>query len=132
MTKRQDLYCCGCKAIAWSRLTDGSEIYPHRTDLAGLPFWKCDECGNYVGCHHKTRQRTKPLGVIPTAEIRKARAHIHEILDPLWKSGTFERGRLYHEIASALGIQKFHTADLRSIEDCRAAYKAVQEVGKAG
>lgn len=124
------LHCCGCGRKVSARLTDGKEIYPHRSDLGGLPFWKCDGCGNYVGCHHKTKNRTKPLGVIPTPEIRDARGKIHDILDPLWKSGKIERGRLYHEIACALGVQKFHTAELKTIEACREAYRAIQQIRK--
>ena len=82
-----NIRCCGCQKKVEARLTDGSEIYPHRKDLYSLPFWKCDVCGNFVGCHHKTKNRTRPLGCIPTPEIKNARKHIHAILDPLWQSG---------------------------------------------
>jgi len=77
------IYCCGCLIKVNARLTDGSEIYPHRKDLSSLPFWVCDKCGNYVGCHHKTSNRTAPLGCIPTSEIRAARNRIHKMLDPM-------------------------------------------------
>ena len=36
------IYCCGCAQDVTARLTDGSEIYPHRLDLADIPFWVCD------------------------------------------------------------------------------------------
>lgn len=78
-----EIYCCGCEKKVPARLTDGAEIYPHRHDLSGLPFWKCDTCGNFVGCHHKTKNRTRPLGCIPTPEIKEARKRIHSLLDPL-------------------------------------------------
>ena len=81
------IYCCGCETIIEARLTDGSEIYAHRPDLSDLPFWCCDTCKNYVGCHHKTENRTQPLGCIPTKEIRDARKHIHALLDSMWESG---------------------------------------------
>ena len=76
------------------RLTNGAEIYPHRKDLSELPFWKCDTCGNFVGCHHKTGDPTKPLGVIPTSEIKRARQHIHRILDPILERWSHEARRL--------------------------------------
>ena len=57
-----NIYCTGCEKNVNARLTDGKERYPHRQDLYELPFWVCDNCGGYVGCHHKTNQRTKPLG----------------------------------------------------------------------
>ncbi len=127
MTSRL-IYCCGCSSDVNARLTDGAEIYPHRRDLASLPFWKCDACGNFVGCHHKTKQRTAPLGCIPTSEIKEARSHIHRILDPLWKSGRFKRRELYSKIANSLGIKEYHTAELRSVEQARAAYRAILEI----
>ena len=70
MSKRRSIFCCGCQSDVQARLTDGAEIYAHRRDLASLPFWKCDACGNFVGCHHKTKHRTRPLGCIPTKEIK--------------------------------------------------------------
>lgn len=83
----REIYCSGCGVKVKARLTDGGEIYPHRPDLSDLPFWKCDTCGNYVGCHHKTEDRTRPLGIIATPELRNAKNHIHRILDPLWQTG---------------------------------------------
>ncbi|KAB2716623.1 zinc-finger-containing protein [Brucella intermedia] len=127
MTSRL-IYCCGCSSDVNARLTDGAEIYPHRSDLARLPFWKCDACDNFVGCHHKTKQRTAPLGCIPTPEIKEARSHIHRILDPLWKSGRFKRRELYSKIANSLGIKEYHTAELRSVEQARDAYRAILEI----
>lgn len=120
------IYCCGCQKDVEARLTDGREIYPHRSDLYGLPFWKCDTCKNFVGCHHKTKNRTRPLGCIPTAEIKNARQHIHRILDPLWKKGGWKRGKLYARIAEEMGIEEYHTAELRTVEDARQVYRIVR------
>lgn len=125
-----DIFCCGCNETVSARLTDGEEIYPHRPDLSNLPFWRCDTCHNFVGCHHKTQNRTRPLGVIPTPEIKRARSHIHRILDPIWKRGKMQRSELYDELASTLGLEEYHTADIRSVEDARDVYRAVVEVRK--
>jgi len=121
------IYCCSCGKDVYARLTDGKEIYPHRVDLFKLPFWKCDDCGNYVGCHHKTSKPTQPLGCIPTKEIKEARIHIHELLDPIWKSGKISRAKLYKKISSEIGFN-FHTANIRSIEEARVAYKIVKSI----
>ncbi len=115
------LYCCGCESDVNPRLTNGAEIYPHRKDLHQLPFWKCDECGNYVGCHHKTSNPTLPLGAIPTPEIKNARRHVHRVLDPIWKDGHMNRGVLYEALSDLVGW-KYHTADLVDIEQARAVY----------
>lgn len=120
-----EIYCCGCGEKVDARLTDGAEIYPHRSDLYNLPFWKCDRCGNYVGCHHKTRDNTRPLGCIPTPEIKNARREIHKILDPIWKSGRVNRKTLYAAISEHIGWT-YHTAKIRNIDEARRIYKFVR------
>jgi hypothetical protein len=122
-----ELYCCGCEAKVEARLIDGSEAYPHRPDLKPLPFWKCDACGNFVGCHHKTSNRTNPLGHIPTPELKQARKHIHAILDPLWKSGGMKRKTIYAILTEKLGWA-YHTAMIRDIEEARQVYRLVRDI----
>lgn len=122
------IYCCACGTDVDARLTNGAEIYPHRPDLHRLPFWKCNGCGNHVGCHHKTKNRTRPLGNIPTKELREARKHIHALLDPLWKNGAIKRGKLYAQIVSALGTKEFHTAEIRTVEEARNIYRVVKQI----
>lgn len=129
MTTKQ-IHCCGCGEKVEARLTDGEEIYPHRSDLHRLPFWKCDNCGNYVGCHHKTKDRTRPLGCIPISEIRNARKYIHAILDPIWKNGIIPRKELYEMVSNECGW-KFHTSMTRSIEECRKIYRIVKQIKEA-
>ncbi|CAB5212840.1 Protein of unkown function DUF3268 [uncultured Caudovirales phage] len=120
--------CCGCNGDKVdARLTNGAEIYPHRPDLASLPFWKCDGCGNYVGCHHKTANPTEPLGNIPTPELRKARNHIHAILDPIWKTKKIKRGELYKIISDHMGFG-YHTAQIRTIDEARKVYKFIKGI----
>lgn len=118
------IFCTGCSQDIEARLTDSKEIYPHRSDLFDLPFWRCDTCKNYVGCHHKTNNRTKPLGNIPTNELKNARQHIHKILDPLWQSGTYKRSKLYQFISDEVGYQ-YHTAEIKTIGEAREIYKII-------
>lgn len=127
MSDNREIYCCGCQANVSARLTDGKEIYPHRPDLYDLPFWKCDVCSNYVGCHHKTANRTNPLGNIPTREIMAARKHIHALLDPIWKEKRMPRGKVYAIISKRIGKQ-YHTGEIASLEEAREVYKIVKEL----
>lgn len=122
------IYCTGCEREVVARLTDGRERYPHRSDLANLPFWKCDTCGGYVGCHHKTDTPTKPLGVIASPAILAARKKIHALLDPLWQSRKIERGQAYAYIAHRLGTKSFHNGEIRTIEEARQIYKIVAQL----
>jgi hypothetical protein len=127
MEEVRQIYCCGCQKNVAARLTGGQEIYPHRKDLYSLPFWKCDSCKNFVGCHHKTKNRTRPLGVIPTPEIKKARSHIHRILDPLWKSGRFKRKDIYAKLSKHIN-QEYHTAEIRDIDTARSVYSFIKKI----
>ena len=126
---KMKVYCCGCGTDVEARLTSGAEIYPHRTDLAKLPFWICDACLNYVGCHHKTENPTNPLGNIPTKEIRNARNHIHRILDPIWRSGRLNRKALYARLTRKLGWT-YHTGSIKSVDEAREVYRAIKEIAK--
>lgn len=124
----KSIYCCGCQEQVVARLTSGEEIYPHRSDLHNLPFWKCDACNNYVGCHWKTANRTNPLGNIPTKDLRYARMRIHEILDPIWKKGIMNRRKLYTTMAKELGISAFHIAEIKTVEEAERAYSVVRKL----
>lgn len=125
--KRKTIYCCECKKDVCARLTNGREVYPHREDLFDLPFWMCDTCMNFVGCHHKTANRTAPLGCIPNPEVRAARKHLHALIDPIWKSGKMTRRRIYESISCDVGWS-YHTAKLRSIEEARDVYRSVMRI----
>lgn len=123
------IYCCECEYMVEARLTTGKEIYPRRYDLRDIPFWKCDTCGNYVGCHYRSKESTRPLGYIPSREIKNARRHIHNILDPIWQSGKMPRRGVYNYISDRLGWV-YHTAKIGSIDEARHVYKIVQDLSK--
>ena len=111
------IYCCGCNDYVEARETRGKEIYPHRDDLKTIPFYICDKCKNYVGTHHKDSwNNLRPLGVIPTPEIRKYRKKIHELLDPIWKKEFYSRTHVYEFISKKLGYE-YHTANIKSVDE---------------
>ena len=118
------LFCCACAIEVTPRLTTGAEVYPHRSDLFAKKFWRCQTCGNYVGCHAGT---DKPLGNIPTEELRKARNHIHALLDPLWKRGMIARGDLYSMISGRIG-RTYHTGEIMDIPTAREVYRIVLDI----
>jgi hypothetical protein len=70
-------------------------------------------------------------GLSPHPEMKRARQHIHAILDPLWKSGQRKRGEIYAKLHEALG-HPYHTAELRTIEEARTVYRAVQSIQGRG
>ena len=128
--KFKEIYCCGCKKEGQAFLTDGKKVYPHRPDLAELPFWMCFTCDNYVGCHHKTKNPTKPLGNIPNAEMRNARQHIHKLIDPLWQNYPEKfraRAWIYRWIGQQMGAD-YHTAEIKTIDEAKKVYRLVRTI----
>lgn len=121
------IYCCTCGEERLCSLTSGAEIYPHRDDLADIPFWSCNTCGSYVGCHHKTKNRTAPLGVIPSPEMRSLRNRVHSLIDPIWRSGRMKRKEVYAWMSDAMGW-KFHTAKTRSVEEVKKAIHVAEQL----
>lgn len=113
---KKTIYCCGCEKDVEPHLVTGKEIYPHRKDLYSLPFWRCNDCMNFVGCHHKTTDRIRPLGCIPTPAIKAARKNIHKLLDPLWQLGKIKRKDVYRLLSEKLG-KEYHTAEIRTTEE---------------
>lgn len=120
------IHCCKCNKKIEARLTNGEEVYPHRPDLYELPFWKCDKCHNFVGCHHKMiNNPTQPLGCIPTKELKNARRHIHKILDPIWQSKKMSRNKIYAKITKHMGWN-YHTAQIKTVEEAREIYRFIK------
>ena len=129
MSDCRSIFCVECQADINARLTDGAEMYPHRKDLHDLPFWICDVCNNFVGCHHKTKNRTNPLGIIANKELKNARQHLHRLIDPIHESGKIKRSALYKLISDRVKWN-YHTAMVRSVEEARIVYRAVQGISK--
>lgn len=98
-------------------LVSGQVIYPHRSDLAKLNFWRCQPCGAYVGCHKKnTKYGVKgdePLGRLANAELRKAKSRAHRAFDPRWRDGPMARKEAYAWLAERLKIdpEKCHIGE---------------------
>jgi hypothetical protein len=118
------IWCCGCQTNVEAVRATGRDIYPHRADLHKKRFWRCQACGNYVGCHPGSE---KPLGNIPTPELRKARSHVHAILDPIWKTNRMPRGQIYALISQKIGRQ-YHTGEIKTVEDARTIYRIVKDI----
>lgn len=125
-TATRSIYCCACTRDVEARLTVGAEVYPSTKskDFAAIPFWICDTCRNFVGCHHKSNMPIEPLGSIPTPRLKLARQHIHANLDPIWQSGAIDRTALYMRISNELGYT-YHTGEIRTIEEARRVYRIV-------
>jgi len=112
------------------RLTDGAEVYPHRSDLHEKRFYVCDPCGARVGCHPGS---TRALGTAADAETRNARSATHRLLDPLWKGkSVVSRSDVYAWLADRLGIDpKDCHVGMFSAWQCYEANRFLRETNKA-
>jgi hypothetical protein len=115
------IFCVACQRDILAELVTGATVYPSRQDLADLPFWQCPVCQNHVGCH---KGRKAPLGCIPDLPMRRARQHIHAILDPIHERGFLGRSEIYEALTLTLG-RTYHTADLRTLDEARTIWHAI-------
>lgn len=97
--RREGIPCGECAGRA--RLVTGDVVYPHRRDLRGRCFWRCEDCGAHVGCH---RGGSMPLGSPASAETRAARRQAHEVFDALWWAKV-ERDGVPKSVARTAGYQ---------------------------
>lgn len=125
------IYCCQSASIKLATLFLAKEMAakPNGSKPNSV-YWVCECCGNHVGCSEQSSGIIKPLGVIATPEIRLARIHIHNKLDAIWKLGYRSRTEVYEYLSDALGIHEYHTANITSIEQARATYRALNNLTK--
>lgn len=123
--KNVEIYCCCCQKEVSAVCVGGSLVYPHRKDLESLVFYQCPVCANFVSTHKKTGF---PMGVIANQEMKRLRMSIHSVLDPLWKNKMIKRKELYCIMSAKMGIVQYHTAFLRSVEECRVALSAAKSI----
>ena len=111
-----NIYCVKCNKEVEALLMTGGKIYPHRPDLHYMSFYECPICGNYVGTHRDGR----PLGTIPTAELRVWRHKVHKTIDAYWLPSRDRsmRKKLYQAISHHIW-REYHTGELNSIEECQ-------------
>lgn len=120
------VFCVKCDKTVEAALVKGDEIYPHRPDLYNLNFYQCPNCGGFVGTHKGT---TRPLGCIPTEQLKMARKKLHAKMDPLWKSGYISRQQLYKRISNELGYT-YHNGETRSVQECLRVYDIIDGIEK--
>ncbi len=118
------VHCDYCGNSA--QLVSGAIIYPHRKDLHGRRFWKCDPCNAYVGCH-KNSPRHIPLGRLANAELRFWKQEAHANFDPIWKSGLMERRAAYDWLADKMKID-FNDCHIGmfTIEQCKDVVRIIE------
>jgi hypothetical protein len=107
--------CGECAAPSGVELVKSEAIYPNRSDLwthddgATRYYWRCRDCGAYVGVHRGT---FKALGTPAGKATRDARSAAHAAFDPLWQKRAHisamkpsrARAKGYRWLASELGI----------------------------
>lgn len=115
-------YCCRPTV-----LVHGRDLYPHLEHLADKPFYYCEPCVAWVGCHYGT---TEPLGRLANAELRKAKGNAHNAFDRIWKgpAATMSRSEAYLWLSERLGIPltDCHIGKF-DVELCRRTARIVKE-----
>jgi len=82
-------------------LTSKSVIYGK--EYGSWPYcYYCDDCGAIVGCHSNTYT---PLGYMASSYVRRLRAKLHKVFDPIWQLRYLSRSQAYDWLASQLCIE---------------------------
>lgn len=143
-------WCQHCGEECRDRL--GSDVYPHRPELADKVIWECVFCGARVGTHEDGPLKGQPLGTAANEELRRARVLLHGRLDPLWQKAHLDypdarrqgeadrikamaiikrtaRKRVYEFLGEAMGLSVEHChVAMFSLEECRQAWVALRDV----
>jgi hypothetical protein len=114
-----------------AELVTGKEIYPHLPNLHNSKFWRCQPCGAYVGCHRANKgygDGTVPLGILANAYLRRAKIDVHNLLDPMWKSGAMKRMEAYAWLAKEMNISlKECHIGMFSLAQCQQAIQLLRK-----
>lgn len=87
-------------------------------------IWLCPN-RHYVGCHENTK---RPKGTFADKETREARMEAHAAIDPLWKSGKYQRHTVYKRLSEAFG-KDVHVGEA-SKEECADIIKTAALIFK--
>lgn len=120
----RSIYCTNCNDNVEAEMVSGLDVYPHRPDLSKLRFYRCPVCANFVGTHKGT---PRPLGCIPSPELKRARIAVHNKMDRLWKSKLIRRTALYSQISKMMGYT-YHNGETRTVEECEKALKIIEQI----
>lgn len=122
----EKIFCVTCNRNVKAMLVTGKEIYPYRKDLWSSSYYRCPNCNNYVGVHKHT---FKPLGCIPSKDLRKKRMQVHSVMDKLWKNKLISRDKLYSRLNKELGYN-YHNGTTTSVEECDRALEVVSKISR--
>lgn len=122
--KEQSVECPYCHLPA--PLVSGLQVYPGLRKLWTKKFYKCTQCGAFVGCHLPADadgkggrgDGTVPLGTLANARLRTMRQEAHAAFDALWKSGRMRRRSAYRWLAKQLDVP---------IADCHIGHFSEQQ-----
>jgi hypothetical protein len=106
------IYCAACDRNVKSSLVSGWEVFPNQTHLRNCFFWKCPDCGNFVGTHKIKNNDFAPLGPIASKKMRERqkiiRNKINSILE-LKKDIPDAKEKLYKWLSKKLYLPDYRT-----------------------
>ena len=106
------VFCAVCNLDVEANLVKGKAVFGRKGNNKNLLFWECPCCRNHVSIHKNGRH--SPRGIIVGPEVRDARITIHELADPLWKSGHIEREKLFRILSKRIGRRINHIGEIRN------------------
>jgi hypothetical protein len=108
--------CDDCKSlnIKYEADIDSNRLWPY--------VWRCLDCKAKVGCHPGTDH---PLGYMANPYVRRLRAELHDLIDPIWEYKLATRSEIYNWLARELGLEGVAHISQLPIHQLKLAIKIV-------
>jgi len=91
--------CDNCSSSRMG-LTSNSVLFGK--ERGNWPYcYYCDDCAAMVACHPNTNN---PMGLMASSAIRRKRAKLHEVFDPVWEFKYLSRDDAYKWLAKELDL----------------------------
>ena len=126
VSKRR-VYCLGCNRLVKALLVKGVDVEPNVNLIADDFFYQCSTCKGYVGCHKNAKNRTEPLGVIPSEHIRQARLRVYNGFCIVAEHHKCTIAVIYKKLAKKIG-KRITIAKIKSNDEAIDILKILDEI----
>lgn len=118
-------YCTHCNQEVEAFSAPASDIFGPHFRFANQIVYVCPYCKNYV----EANRDFKPAGVIPTAELRKAKNYILSVLNPVFDRKMMSRKEVYLKLSKVVyeNRKNLKISDIRDLDEARKVYAAVKK-----
>lgn len=122
----ETIYCTHCKQEVEAYSALAGDIFGAKFRFADNVIFVCPYCKNYV----EANKEFKPVGVILTAELRKAKNYILSALNPVFDQKMMTRKEAYLKLSKMVYENRkvLKISNIRDLNEARKIYAAVKKL----